>query len=369
LNLTDGTTVDYAGTFTGSGAGTVALTNGTLAVAGGGATFNLPGSLFQWTGGVIDVTHGNMTDASTGLLNLDTSSNNLGLNGAGKLTNQGAVNLAGGNSLLLEDSATLSNVKGATFDITADGTVTESGGGTLTNAGTVEKAGGTGTSFISCLLSNKGTADVNTGTLVVNGAVTQVSAGTLTAGKWVVNGTASVPATLDISSASFTTIGKKAGVSLNGGGATFTNLGSVETNDGSFSLLGGQSFTVPNETTTTYVNNGKLTLGPGSQLHVGNVTEASTATLTVQIGGTSASPIAGSSVEDVASPDAISIGGTLKLALQKGVKPPVGSVLSIITGLHSGNFTGLPEGSTITLHGETYKISYSGGSVTLTRVS
>jgi hypothetical protein len=63
------------------------------------------------------------------------------------------------------------------------------------------------------------------------------------------------------------------------------------------------------------------------------------------------------------------VGGTLKLALQKGVKPPVGSVLSIITGLHSGNFTGLPEGSTITLHGETYKISYSGGSVTLTRVS
>jgi hypothetical protein len=50
FNLADTTTVSYQGTITGSRAGTVSLSNGTLAVTSAAATFNLPGGLFQWTG-------------------------------------------------------------------------------------------------------------------------------------------------------------------------------------------------------------------------------------------------------------------------------------------------------------------------------
>ena len=48
-------TVTYGGTYTGSGQGRVLIDIGTLAVAPGGATFNLPASMLQWTGGTIDV--------------------------------------------------------------------------------------------------------------------------------------------------------------------------------------------------------------------------------------------------------------------------------------------------------------------------
>ncbi|HEV3003631.1 MAG TPA: hypothetical protein VGX78_04190, partial [Pirellulales bacterium] len=58
IDLTGGNTVAYTGTYTGSGAGTIELADGTLAVGARGASFNFAGTLFQWTGGTIDVSSG-----------------------------------------------------------------------------------------------------------------------------------------------------------------------------------------------------------------------------------------------------------------------------------------------------------------------
>ena len=58
LDLTGGSSPTLTGTYTGSGGGTVRLASGTLVVGAGGATFNFPQNLFQWTGGTINATAG-----------------------------------------------------------------------------------------------------------------------------------------------------------------------------------------------------------------------------------------------------------------------------------------------------------------------
>ena len=54
VDLTGGSVnTNYAGTYTGSGAGTVELLSGQLNTSGEGATFNFPANVFHWRGGVI----------------------------------------------------------------------------------------------------------------------------------------------------------------------------------------------------------------------------------------------------------------------------------------------------------------------------
>jgi hypothetical protein len=350
LSVTSGMSLG-SGTFGGTGAVTVA----------GNST---------WSGGTLDVGTGGLTNSGT--LTLSNTSSAVVLAGNGRLTNAGTIVQSGAGGLDIQstvtNATTLLNQHGATYDLEADsGISSTSGGGKITNAGLLEKSVGTGTSTIGVRLNNTGTVEVNTGTLLVSGIVKQIHSNILRAGAWVVNGTASVPATLDISSGSFASIGAKAKVTLNGGAATFTNLSSVETNAGSFSLLGGQSFTVPNEFTQTYHNKGKLTIGPGSALNVGNFMDGLTATLTVQIGGTSSSPLVGQIVEQGSGSSKVSLNGRLVLQILNNVQPPLTTVFDIIVGNHAGAFSNEPEGSAITVGGETYVISYLGGDVTLTR--
>src|SRR5581483_6302252 len=65
--------VNAYGNFNGSGAGTVLLSTGRLHAGQGGLTLNLPGSLFQWSGGSIQVSS------------------------SAPFTNAGTINLSGGN--------------------------------------------------------------------------------------------------------------------------------------------------------------------------------------------------------------------------------------------------------------------------------
>ena len=180
---------------------------------------------------------------------------------------------------------TLNNAAKGTVNIQADASIS---GGSITNAGTLEKTKGTGTTTISSALNTTGKVLVSSGTLNVTGAVTQVTGATLTAGTWQATGTATIHSTLTIGSASnFTTIGTTAVVTLSGPNSAFTNLAAPTTNQGSLSLLAGQSFATPGALT----NSGKITLSPGSVLTVnGNLTATSTSKLTIQIGGTSAAP-------------------------------------------------------------------------------
>ena len=75
----------YAGTLSGSGGGTVQLTNGTFDPGLGGVTFNFPGSMLQWTGGVMSAA-------------------------IGDVTNVGALNLAGSNEKYFVNNGTLDDI-------------------------------------------------------------------------------------------------------------------------------------------------------------------------------------------------------------------------------------------------------------------
>jgi uncharacterized repeat protein (TIGR03803 family) len=253
------------------------------------------------------------------------------------------------------------------------------GGGSIVNTGTLEKTAGSGTSTLDAItLNNTGTVKVTSGTLDVSAKVSQASGSTLTAGTWSVNGSATVHATLDITSANhFTTIGTAAHVTLSGLNTIFTNLSALSTIDkgGSFSLRGGQSFT----TTGALTNNGSLTLGPGSILTVsGSFTQSSTGTLAIQLGGSNSAPTFGQLVSTTRS---VTLGG--KLSVTSTVVPTVGSSFEVLdnegNSAISGTFANLPEGATFTVKKGTttmtFKISYVGSdgdgskNVVITRIS
>jgi uncharacterized repeat protein (TIGR03803 family) len=376
LDLTGGATVAYQGTYTGSGSGVVLLGSGTLAVGAGGAAFDMPGSLFQWINGTIDVTSGNLTN--TGTITYD-GSGTMVLTGAGSLTNDGTINEGGGSTLFLENAATLNNASGGTFDLTDNGGISQSGGGTLINAGTLEKTGGTGPSTIATTtLDNPGTVTVTSGTLEISAAVTQVSGGTLRGGHWRVNGTATVSATLDITSAgSFTTLGAGATVVLTGRQASFTNLIGLATikQGGHFTLLGGQSFSTPGALT----NYGDVTVGARRILTVaGSYAQSSAAGLTIALGSTNGSPTFG---QVVSTSGTVALAGSLTVT--STVVPAVGSAFTILANegnaAINGTFAGLSEGSTFTVTDGgttmTFQITYLGAgtfgsnNVIITRVS
>jgi uncharacterized repeat protein (TIGR03803 family) len=293
-----------------------------------------------------------------------TIGGDLVLTGASTLTNNGTIIEAGANSLVLENTATLSNAAGATIDLTGDGGMSQSGGGTLTNAGILEKTGGTGTSTIATTtLSNTGTFEVASGTLDISAAVAQVAGKTLTAGTWTVTGSATVHSKLDITSAGhLTTLGAGAQATLDGLNTSFTNLSGLTTiaTGASFSLLGGQSFT----TTGALSNKGSLTLAPGSVLTVsGSFTQTSTGALTTELGGTDTAPTFG---QLVSTTGAVTLGGNLYVT--STVVPAVGSAFELLDNEGgssiSGTIKGLREGATfkVTVGATTmkFKITYSG---------
>src|SRR5207248_4400431 len=93
-----------------------------------------------------------------------------------------------------------------------------------------------------------------------------------------------------------------------------------------------------------FTNNGMLTVGPGSILTVtGSFTNGSMATLTQQMGGTSAAPTFG---QIVSTSGTVSVDGNLMVT--STVTPVVGTALKIMNNRGpsavSGTFGGLAEG-------------------------
>jgi uncharacterized repeat protein (TIGR03803 family) len=342
---------------------------------GGSGAVTIAGTASQWTGGQIVVGAGGFT--ITGTLNADTTGGNLVVIGAGTLTNDGTINEAGSNSLVLENSAALNNASGTTFDLTNNGSVSQSGGGTLTNAGTLEKTGGTGTSTIATTtLSNTGTVAVTSGTVNISATVAQVSGTTLTAGTWAVTSSSTAQSKLDITSAgSFSALGSAAKVTLNGLNTTFSNLSGLSTiaSGASFSLLGGRSFTTTGALTNdgslllgggsfttsgALTNNGSLTLAPGIVLTVGgSFTQTSTGSLTIELAGTVKKPIFG---QVVSTTGTVALGGSLNVT--STVVPAVGSAFELLdnegNSAISGIFAALSEGSTFMVTVRTTKMTF-----------
>jgi hypothetical protein len=363
IDFTGGLTTTFMGTYTGAGSGTVSLANGTIAIVGGGATFSFPGNLFQWSGGAIDVNDANLTNANT----INFTSGNLACGNGGRSGHAHLINL---KSFIQTNSSTFTIASNATFQnqgayvVAGDGGIA---GGTFVNSGTLQKTQGNGTSYIASALNNTGSVRVASGTIDVGGPVVQVSGSTLTAGSWIVDGTLA-RATLTVGSNSIQTLAPKAAAVLAGANAHWTNL-ALSSVQGSLSLMAGQTYS----TAGSLGLSGKLTLGPGSTLSLGG-------TFTLTPGGTLAvqAQVVGSTfmVGTIATgttgtTGTISLAGRFSFAMVGNGKPALHSTFAILTGSSpiNGAFLGLPEGATISAAGMTFRVSYLGGAVTLTRMA
>ncbi|HEY2785866.1 MAG TPA: FG-GAP-like repeat-containing protein [Fimbriiglobus sp.] len=166
--------VEFVGTVTGSGAGTINLAAGGLTV-GTGATFNFPAGMFQWTGGEIDVAAGK-TLTNAGFLTLSNSVFDLNLQNDGTLANTGTIVETGTRSLFVRNSTTLDNTAQGVFDFQSDSFIDAAN---FINEGTLRRTVGTGTATISRSFTDAGgTVDVETGTLKLPDPAT-IGSGTL----------------------------------------------------------------------------------------------------------------------------------------------------------------------------------------------
>jgi hypothetical protein len=322
--------LDGGGSFSGvtqvtAAAGTAALTAGTFN-AQAGASLGTAGALAVTSGGVLTVSAG--VTASAQKLSLAGGA----IDGAGTLTvpsggtltwtagtmqgtgttavaMEGSLQISGGNfkdlsgrtlsnagtvsssaadgTLRAYNGAVINNLAAGVFDFVTDSDVRPINTGpapSFSNAGTVRKSGGAGTSAIGVTLNNTGTLDVQSGTLFLSGTVSQFSGPTLSAGIYSISGNG----ILRICNANVVTNG--ATIVLSGPNSQFVDqnndnaLANFATNNGSFSLLGGRSFTTVNNLS----NSGSLTVGAGSILNVSTLTQMASGSLAVQLGGTAA---------------------------------------------------------------------------------
>ena len=265
-----GATIDLTGSLTitgvlsGSGAGTFAFTGGTMSPGIGGATLNFTGSPFQWTGGNISGTLGNLTNDGTMVLD---SEGDLLLNNDGTLFDFGTILQSGlGNLALHSDSqfpTTLDVEPGGIYDIEADSGIDNPNGGwtEVINEGTIEKTDGTGTStlLVNGTLTNTGTIRALSGTLALSATIAELTGNTLTAGTW----DASSGATLSFPSGTNITT-NEADLTIDGAGASITGIAGLSSNSGSLAVTNGASFT----TAGNFTNSGSLTLGAAAVMSV-----------------------------------------------------------------------------------------------------
>ena len=218
----------FAGTFTGSGAGTVQLNSGFFGIDSGGATFNFPAGLLQWTGGTFFANPLTNTGSITLAGAAEKGFQNI-LNNNGTLVETGTGNLVDAN--LLNNNAT------GLIDIQSDDGIT--GSGSFNNSGLIRKSAGTGVSRIGpspnqgiYFIQLGGTLDAESGTLLLDQLRTNVLE---TGGTW----NAAAGATLDFA-------GNDPSGTFFGGTFTGSGAGTVELSSGSFGIdSGGATFDFP----------------------------------------------------------------------------------------------------------------------------
>jgi hypothetical protein len=334
LDLTGGQTVDYAGTYTGSGGGEVALRSGTLQVVGGsaGTTFSFPQGLFSWSGGTINTNESTLTIAVGKSLQVSGYAGE-DLIGGGTLVVGGTVNQTGVANVFVDGGTILHVAKSGVYDLQSDSGIQagNNGGGMVQNSWTLERTVGTNVSTISTALSS-GTLAVDTGTIDVTGPISQVTGAILEAGTWDIVRTPTVASTLDFAApANLSGIGLGASVTLNGPNSAFTNLATITSNSGSFILAGGTGFT----TSGAFSNSGVLTLGAFDTLTVAGDYTQTTWTLAHTIDGRPSSDARGTIVASGAS----ALGGTLSIAVPQSFMPTLGDSYAILSyASHSGSF-------------------------------
>jgi RHS repeat-associated protein len=218
----------FNGTFTGSGAGAVVLSAGLFGIDSGGATFNFPTGLLQWTGGMF-FSH-SLTNA--GFMTVAGSGDKVA---SLPFTNQGSITVTGTGNLVVGNVFTNSGT--GLIDIRADGGIT--GNGEFDNSGTIRKSAGSGVSRIgpsvnSTLYFNQlgNTLDAESGTLRLDRTRTDVQE---TGGTWI----AAAGATLDF-------VGEGASGTFFAGNFTGSGAGAILLDGGFFEMgSGGATFNFP----------------------------------------------------------------------------------------------------------------------------
>ena len=360
LDLGDGQ--KFLGTYTGSGAGIVQLSTGTdpnnlYSDNQTGVIFNFPGSLFQWTGGTIGSYQGGHLVSNTGTLNLSGDDDKTTLavfSNTGTMIQSGAGNFNIGSA---NSGGSFTNAATGTYDLQSDAAIGQ-GGYDFFNKGFFQKSAGTGTSTMTCALTNTGTISVYSGTLDFSSNVNDVSNSTLTEGTWnVYNG-----ATLTFDNAS-TINTNQADVTLRGPNSTFPPINSLSDNQGSFSLFALRQFV----TAGALSNEGDLSLDAGTTLHVTGAFTASgtNSSLAITVGGTATSGATSPGILQVNG--AATVAGNLSVAFSStATLPALSDTLTIVsaTAPVTGSFANAASGARVnTADGKgSFLVTYGAGS-------
>jgi hypothetical protein len=347
LDLTGGSSGNvFTGTYTGSGAGTVLLQNGALQIGAGGATFNFPTGLFQWTGGTLKLQGNTLTNAGTMTLGSTTSNTFEALEtqdsagnvlAGGTLLNTGTIVQQGTGTLGLYDAAAV-NSQGS-YQLTGAGKIANNSGALVApfdNSGTLAMTA-TGTFAISATLNNSGTTEAtsgtldltnyvnNTGLVLANGAAVTLSGttdgGELVGGQWVARGggTLTLPGGITASQANLT---------VDGAGSAMAGLSNLAINAGTIAVTNGASLS----TSVGLDNRGTITVGPASTVSVGgSYTQEAAGTLDVFLGGAPA----GGQFGTLAATGALTLGGVLRAEVVGGYNPAVGDSFTVATSTGS----------------------------------
>lgn len=237
-----------------------AMTLGGATVSGSGNIL-ITGAL-TWTGGTMNgsgtmhISSGTTPDTST--LNLNTGPLVLGrtlqVDGSTSWTS-GQISFTAANFINNGTFTVNTNATGSGLAINSNSTLASA----FNNAGTLIKQGSgfaqiNGGGSYPMTFNNTGTVDVQSGTLALGAAISQITGTTLTGGSWIIeNG-----ATLFLpSSGNFTTLAPGASVTLEGAKSTLTNMNALINNQGAFTIEGGRNFTP----TAAFANSGTLVIG------------------------------------------------------------------------------------------------------------
>ena len=306
----------------------------------GAGTLTLSGT--NSASGTMSVNQGTLSVAADSSLSTGTVTLNGGtLAVTGATTINNAIALGASNGTI--DATANASVSG---NITGTGSLTKTGTSTLTLAGTNTYSGGTtisgGTLRVSGgnALSDSGTVTVNTGaTLDLNNSNETIGAlsgsGTVNAGS----------GTLTLS---------------NSGASTFS--GSMN-GSGTYSIASGVTLkgTGTYGTAVTIQSGGTISPGnsPGT-ISTGNLTLSSGSTATMEIDGT----VAGTGYDQINVTGTVTI-SSATLTVVTGYTPAIGDTYTLINNdgvdAVTGTFNGLAEGGTLTVSGQTFRISYVGG--------